>query len=112
MNGVLDNDTDVDGDTLTAVLVAGPTNGTVTLNADGSFTYTPTGNFTGTDTFTYNANDGALDSNTATVTHHRHHGQRRPGRGQRRLQPSSERHPHRSRDRGAGQRHRPRRQHR
>ena len=40
--GVLANDTDADGDTLTAVLVAGPANGTLTLNADGSFTYTPT----------------------------------------------------------------------
>ena len=68
MDGVLDNDTDPDGDTLTAVLVTGPTNGTLTLNADGSFTYTPTDNFIGTDSFTYTANDGALNSNTATVT--------------------------------------------
>ena len=34
--GVLANDTDVDGDTLTAVLVTGPAHGTLTLNADGS----------------------------------------------------------------------------
>ena len=34
--GVLANDTDVDGDALTAVLVTGPANGTLTLNADGS----------------------------------------------------------------------------
>jgi len=66
--GVLNNDTDADGDTLTAVLVAGPTNGTLTLNADGSFTYTPAPNFFGTDTFTYVANDGTSDSNIATVT--------------------------------------------
>ncbi|HQN44894.1 MAG TPA: tandem-95 repeat protein, partial [Anaerolineaceae bacterium] len=66
--GVLNNDTDADGDTLTAVLVAGPTNGTLTLNADGSFTYTPAPNFFGTDTFTYVANDGTSDSNVATVT--------------------------------------------
>src|SRR5207248_3787037 len=46
--GVLANDTDVDlNDTRTAVLVAasGPTSGALTLNADGSFTYTPNVNF-------------------------------------------------------------------
>jgi hypothetical protein len=66
--GVLVNDTDADGDPLTAVLVTGPANGTLTLGADGLFTYTPTFNFVGVDSFTYVANDGALDSNTATVT--------------------------------------------
>ena len=55
---MLANDTDVDGDTLTAVLVTGPAHGTLTLNADGSFTYTPTANYNGTDSFTYKANDG------------------------------------------------------
>ena len=39
--GVLGNDTDADGDPLTAQLVTGPANGTLALNADGSFTYTP-----------------------------------------------------------------------
>src|SRR5439155_1283209 len=38
--GVLANDTDADGDALTAVLVTGPMHGTLTLNANGSFTYT------------------------------------------------------------------------
>lgn len=66
--GVLNNDTDADGDTLTAMLVVGPTNGTLVLNADGSFTYTPSPNFFGTDAFTYVANDGTSDSNVATVT--------------------------------------------
>ncbi len=66
-SGVLANDTDSDGDTLTAVLVSGPASGSVTLNADGSFTYTPAG-VAGTYTFTYKANDGAADSNVATVT--------------------------------------------
>ncbi|HKB00735.1 MAG TPA: Ig-like domain-containing protein, partial [Gemmataceae bacterium] len=66
--GVLANDTDVDGDALAAVLVSGPANGTLTLNTDGSFTYTPAGDFTGTDTFTYRARDGAADSALATVT--------------------------------------------
>ena len=64
--GVLANDTDLDD--LTAVLVAGPTNGTLTLNADGSFVYTPNANWHGTDSFTYKANDGTVDSNVATVT--------------------------------------------
>jgi VCBS repeat-containing protein len=66
--GVLANDTDADGGTLTAVLVSGTTHGTLTLNANGSFTYTPTAGFNGSDQFTYKANDGALDSNVATVT--------------------------------------------
>jgi len=65
--GVLANDTDADGDTLNTVLVGGPSNGTLTLNADGSFTYTPNTGFTGTDTFSYKANDGTLDSTVATV---------------------------------------------
>jgi VCBS repeat-containing protein len=67
-NGVLDNDSDPDGDDLTADLVADPTNGTVTLNADGSFTYIPNVNYTGTDTFTYRAYDGTAYSSTVTVT--------------------------------------------
>ncbi len=65
---VLINDTDIDGDPLTAVLVAGPANGTLTLNADGTFDYTPTGTYYGTDTFAYYATDGTLVSNTVTVT--------------------------------------------
>ncbi|MFO0820652.1 MAG: Ig-like domain-containing protein [Pirellulales bacterium] len=67
-SGVLANDTDANSNPLTAVLVANPTNGTLTLNANGSFTYTPTTGFSGSDSFTYKANDGSLDSNTATVT--------------------------------------------
>ncbi len=53
---------------MTAVLVNGAANGAVTLNADGSFVYAPKLNFSGTDTFKYKANDGANDSNVATVT--------------------------------------------
>jgi VCBS repeat-containing protein len=62
------NDTDSDSDTLTAVKVANPGHGTVTLNANGSFTYTPEANYNGSDSFTYQAYDGSLYSNTATVT--------------------------------------------
>ena len=66
--GVLANDLDADGDALTAVLASAPTNGTVTLNADGSFDYVPNADFHGTDAFMYLANDGQADSAPATVT--------------------------------------------
>jgi VCBS repeat-containing protein len=66
--GVLANDSDPNGDALTAVLVSNASNGTVTLNSDGSFSYVPNSDFTGTDSFTYEANDGSLNSNVATVT--------------------------------------------
>ena len=65
--GVLSNDTDEDGDLLSAILVSGPAHGTLTLNADGSFTYTPAADFAGKDSFTYKGNDGELVSNIATV---------------------------------------------
>ena len=51
--GVLANDTDAAGDTLTATLGTGPAHGTLMLSTNGSFVYTPTAGFTGTDTFTY-----------------------------------------------------------
>lgn len=67
--GVLTNDSDPDGKPLTAVLVTSPANGTLIFNADGSFTYTPLASLTSfTDRFTYQAYDGALYSNVATVT--------------------------------------------
>jgi Ca2+-binding RTX toxin-like protein len=67
--GVLGNDSDDEGDPITAVLVTGPAHeSSFALNANGSFTYTPLPNFFGTDTFTYRASDGAELSNIATVT--------------------------------------------
>jgi ELWxxDGT repeat protein/VCBS repeat-containing protein len=66
--GVLANDTDPEGDRLSASIVTGPTKGTLTLNSDGSFNYQPNANVTGIDTFVYKANDGLTDSNLATVT--------------------------------------------
>ena len=67
--GVLANDTDADeGDTLTATLVDDAQNGSLTLNDDGSFSYTPAAGFTGEDTFTYRATDGTDESGLATVT--------------------------------------------
>lgn len=66
--GTLGNDTDAEDDALTARLVSGPANGTLTYNTDGSFVYTPRANFFGQDSFTYRANDGTADGNIATVT--------------------------------------------
>lgn len=66
--GVLENDSDIDGNQLTALLDSGPTNGVVTLNSDGSFQYTPTQGYLGLDSYTYHANDGEDDSNIATVS--------------------------------------------
>lgn len=66
--GVLENDSDPDGDPLMALLVSNVLHGMLTLNANGSFSYVPTIGFAGIDTFTYRANDGSLDSNVATVT--------------------------------------------
>jgi Bacterial Ig domain len=71
--GVLGNDSDPDGDTLTAVLDTDVTHGTLALASDGSFTYTPTTDFIGTDTFTYVADDGFAQSAAATVTIHVQH---------------------------------------
>jgi hypothetical protein len=65
--GILVNDTDPDGDRLSAILVSGPTSGTFVLNSNGSFTYTPNTGFLGTDSFTYQASDGVTRSNVATV---------------------------------------------
>ncbi len=69
--GVLGNDTDGDGDPLTAVLVTQATHGDVTLNPDGSFSYTTTTRgFTSPppDSFTYKVVAGGAESNVATVT--------------------------------------------
>src|SRR5439155_24443360 len=65
--GVLANDSDVDGDSLSAVLVSQPTHGSLTLNSNGSFSYAPAANYNGPDSFTYKANDGQADSGIATV---------------------------------------------
>ncbi|MCP4543982.1 MAG: tandem-95 repeat protein [Chloroflexi bacterium] len=65
--GVLDNDSDIDADSLEAVLDGAPANGTLKLNADGSFIYTPTLGFSGLDAFTYHSHDGTVDSNVVTV---------------------------------------------
>lgn len=66
--GVLANDDDAEGGTMTASLLGEPANGTVVLAADGGFTYTPGLDFVGTDTFTYRASVGERHSAAATVT--------------------------------------------
>ncbi len=50
-SNVLTNDTDADGETLTAMLVSSTTNGSLTLNTDGTFIYVPNAGFSGTDIF-------------------------------------------------------------
>ena len=67
--GVLGNDTDPEGDPLTARVIRAPGNAkSFTLREDGSFDYVPKSGFSGVDTFTYVAQDGELSSNEATVT--------------------------------------------
>jgi VCBS repeat-containing protein len=70
LNDLLGNDSDLDGDdlTVTTTPVSGPANGTLTLNADGTFTYTPNVNFNGTDSFVYSISDGSGGTAQATVT--------------------------------------------
>lgn len=68
-NGVLANDGDVNGDALTAVLQQGPAHGTLTLNADGSFSYAAAANYNGADSFTYVTRDalGAVSQATTVA---------------------------------------------
>jgi lysophospholipase L1-like esterase len=66
--GVLGNDFDPDpGDALQAKLAAPPTHGSVTVQADGSFTYTPNSGYAGDDSFKYVAEDGKGGSSAATT---------------------------------------------
>jgi len=59
--------TDIDSASLTYSRVTDAAHGSVTVNANGTFSYTPNLNYNGPDSFTFKANDGALDSNIATV---------------------------------------------
>ncbi len=65
---VLDNDSDLDGDSVVAALVSGPAHGNLYLNGDGTFTYVPDAGFYGVDQFTYAAYDGNALSATTTVS--------------------------------------------
>jgi len=66
--GVLGNDSDVDGDTLTAVKKASPAHGAVTLAGDGAFSYTPDPGYVGSDQFSYWASDGTDHSPQRVVS--------------------------------------------
>lgn len=66
--GVLDGDSDPEGDSLTVVLISGTGHGQLSLQSDGSFTYSPYSNFHGSDSFSYRAGDGNLLSNMAIVS--------------------------------------------
>ncbi|WP_305880423.1 retention module-containing protein [Pseudomonas citronellolis] len=63
---VLANDSDVDGDSL-SVTSASASNGSVTVNADGTLTYTPKANFSGSDSITYTISDGHGGTASSTV---------------------------------------------
>ncbi|MGB3533715.1 MAG: tandem-95 repeat protein [Microcoleaceae cyanobacterium] len=67
-DGVLSNDTDADGDIVSATIASQPSNGSVEFNEDGSFTYTPETDFVGNDSFTYTATDSTGLSDNATVS--------------------------------------------
>ncbi|PYQ48122.1 MAG: hypothetical protein DMF59_16995, partial [Acidobacteria bacterium] len=66
--GVLANDSDPQSKPLTAVLIAGPQHGMLSLNANGSFSYTNDGSAAPNDSFVYKANNGTDDSNAALVS--------------------------------------------
>ncbi|SFJ63362.1 SprB repeat-containing protein, partial [Olleya namhaensis] len=66
---VLVNDNDIEGDTQIVTANTDPTNGIVTIEENGDFTYTPNPGFSGTDSFTYTICDDNADQacDTATV---------------------------------------------
>ncbi|PHI18903.1 hypothetical protein CEQ90_15350, partial [Lewinellaceae bacterium SD302] len=68
-DNVVDNDTDVDGPDTLITLVTDVTNGTLTLNPDGSYTYVPDADYNGPDSFVYSYCDGGIPElcDTATV---------------------------------------------
>jgi hypothetical protein len=67
--GVLANDSDPDGNAITAVLKSGPFHGTLSLlNPDGGFTYTPGTGYSGHDSFSYTVSDGSLQSAQVTAS--------------------------------------------
>ena len=65
--GVLANDINPTGNSVSAVLVENVQNGNLNLNSDGSFVYTPNANFHGFDSFSYKISDGIDESNTVPV---------------------------------------------
>ncbi len=66
--GILGNDLDAENNVLRTVLVSPTSNGTLTVNLDGAFTYIPTPGYVGEDSFVYHVTDGILDGEDVTVT--------------------------------------------
>ena len=64
---VLDNDTDFENDPLSITATTTPENGQVSVNTDGTITYTPDANFKGTDSFEYTLTDNVCGTDTANV---------------------------------------------
>ena len=67
-DGVISNDSDYENSILSALIQEFTSNGSISISADGAFSYTPNSGFNGIDTFTYTATDGSLESDIATVT--------------------------------------------
>ncbi len=65
---MLANDSDVEGQALSATSASQAAHGSVSLNSDGSFTYIPDMDYFGTDEFAYTASDGLDASQPAMVT--------------------------------------------
>ncbi|MFN9941021.1 MAG: Ig-like domain-containing protein, partial [bacterium] len=65
---ILSNDYDPDGTSLSAILVSGPSRGSLSLQSDGRFTYDPDPSFLGAVSFVYVASDGSLNSDPQSVT--------------------------------------------
>ena len=66
---IIPTGSDVDaGDTLTYGIQSQPGHGTLSANADGTFTYTPDANYHGADSFSFTASDGTVTSTAATVS--------------------------------------------
>jgi hypothetical protein len=76
--GILTNDTDVDAQALTAVLVSNVTHGSLSLSTNGGFTYTPNTNYNGSDSFTYSHHQPHTRQRPAhrRQRHHQHAGRR------------------------------------
>jgi len=70
LDDLLLNDSDIDGDMLivNTTPISGPSNGSLVLNTNGTFTYTANSNFNGTDSFVYEVQDGNGGTAQATAT--------------------------------------------
>ena len=65
---MLRNDADPEGAPLSAVLVSSVAHGSLSLNAQGGFTYSPANNYSGPDQFSYRASDGSILSDPVLVS--------------------------------------------